>query len=158
MSRCFPGDLVEQAYHLATRERTRPKQASLRRAVSNAYYAIFHMLIGEAVTRWRVADQRGTLARSFEHSRMKAAAMKAVNSRLDAGDPDDSSRMRSVARVFCKAYDDRQIADFDNTTEWSRTRTLDRITAVKQEMEEWHEIGDTRLADDFLLSLFAKER
>ena len=41
-------DYLEQARHLATRERTRPKQASLRRAVSVAYYALFHLLCDEA--------------------------------------------------------------------------------------------------------------
>ena len=37
-------DLLEQADHLARRERKRPKQASLRRAVSAAYYGLFHLL------------------------------------------------------------------------------------------------------------------
>ena len=44
----FPGDLLEQAKHLSKRERRKPKQASLRRAVSTAYYALFHLLIEEA--------------------------------------------------------------------------------------------------------------
>lgn len=158
MNRSFPADLVEQAYHLARRERTRPKQASLRRAVSNAYYAIFHLLIRDAVARWRVASQRDLLARAFEHGRMKAAAMRAVNSRIEGSDPATMSRIRSVALVFCGAYDDRQVADYDNATTWTRTSAIDRIAAVKQAMEEWHEIRDTRLADDFLLSLFVKER
>ena len=42
-------DLLAQARHLATRERRRPKQASLRRAVSAAYYALFHYLIDDVV-------------------------------------------------------------------------------------------------------------
>ncbi len=41
----FHDDLLEQANHLARRERGRPRQASLRRAVSSAYYALFHLLI-----------------------------------------------------------------------------------------------------------------
>ena len=45
----YPEDLLEQANHLARREPKRPKQASLRRAVSTAYYALFHLLIGQAV-------------------------------------------------------------------------------------------------------------
>ena len=42
-------DLLEQATYLSQREKTRPKQASLRRAVSAAYYAVFHLLNSEAV-------------------------------------------------------------------------------------------------------------
>jgi hypothetical protein len=41
-------DLLEQARHLLRRERRRPRQASLRRAISAAYYALFHLLIEEA--------------------------------------------------------------------------------------------------------------
>ncbi len=41
-------DLLEQARHLANREPKRPKQASLRRAVSRAYYALFHLLTAAA--------------------------------------------------------------------------------------------------------------
>ena len=37
----FPDDLLEQAYDLAHKEPTNPKQASLRRAVSTAYFAPF---------------------------------------------------------------------------------------------------------------------
>jgi uncharacterized protein (UPF0332 family) len=47
----FADDLLEQAYHLANRDRENPKQASLRRAVSTAYYALYHLLIDEAVSQ-----------------------------------------------------------------------------------------------------------
>ena len=42
------GDLLQQAFHLATIDAKKPKQANLRRAVSSAYYAVFHLLIDEA--------------------------------------------------------------------------------------------------------------
>jgi len=45
----FADDLLKQAYHLASKERKNPKQASLRRAVSTAYHALVHLLIDEAV-------------------------------------------------------------------------------------------------------------
>ena len=41
-------DLLAQAKHLATKEPRRPRDASLRRAVSSAYYALFHLLTAEA--------------------------------------------------------------------------------------------------------------
>ena len=50
----FADDLLEQAYHLANREQEDPGQASLRRAVSTACYALFHLLIDEAVGNWSV--------------------------------------------------------------------------------------------------------
>jgi uncharacterized protein (UPF0332 family) len=38
-------DLLEQAFLLLNKESKNPKQASLRRAVSTAYYALFHLPI-----------------------------------------------------------------------------------------------------------------
>ena len=67
----FPAHLLEQAKHLANREKRRPRQASLRRAVSTVYYALFHLLIHEATLNWKRVEQRAQLARFFEHGKMK---------------------------------------------------------------------------------------
>jgi len=67
----FHDDLLEQAHHLANREPKRPKQASLRRAVSSAYYALFHLLAWEVSRNWKRPAERVTLARMLDHSPMK---------------------------------------------------------------------------------------
>src|ERR1035438_9397336 len=67
----YHDDLLDQALHLARRDPKRPKQANLRRAVSTAYYALFHLLVSEAVGYWRLERQRSLLARSFDHKKMK---------------------------------------------------------------------------------------
>lgn len=62
---------------LARRLLKRPSQAALRRAVSTAYYALFHLLIYEAVRKINGAKARhldAPLSRTFEHARMKEAA------------------------------------------------------------------------------------
>ena len=41
-----PRDLIETARGLAELSRRRPAQANLRRAISTAYYAVFHCLAG----------------------------------------------------------------------------------------------------------------
>lgn len=71
-------DLLAQAKLLATKEKSRPKQASLRRSVPTAYYAVFHLLV-DAATRRLVsgADRqplRSCLARAFDHGVMKRVA------------------------------------------------------------------------------------
>ena len=50
-------ELLEQARRLALLDRRRPKQANLRRAVSAAYYSLFHFLVDESC--------RGILGRSM---------------------------------------------------------------------------------------------
>jgi hypothetical protein len=69
----YADDILERARHLANRERRRPRQASLRRAVSTAYYALFHLLISEATLNRKRVDERTVLARFFEHGKMKTA-------------------------------------------------------------------------------------
>jgi len=69
----LPEGLLEQAQHLARREPKRPRQASLRRAISTAYYALFHLLISEAILSWKRVEDRDDLARMFEHTNMKTA-------------------------------------------------------------------------------------
>ena len=64
------GDLLQQAFHLATIDAKKPKQANLRRAVSSAYYAVFHLLIDEACrvqfgTQHNEAPFRRVLGRAF---------------------------------------------------------------------------------------------
>jgi hypothetical protein len=44
----LPADLLAQARRLVSLDPRRPRQASLRRAISTAYYALFHLLISEA--------------------------------------------------------------------------------------------------------------
>lgn len=58
-------DLLEQAYHLARKEPKRPRQASLRRAISTSYYALFHLLISEATRNWKQSSQRPALGPIF---------------------------------------------------------------------------------------------
>jgi uncharacterized protein (UPF0332 family) len=41
----FAEDLLRQAFLLLHKEPKTPTQASLRRSVSTAYYALFHLLI-----------------------------------------------------------------------------------------------------------------
>jgi hypothetical protein len=65
-------DLLEQAGHLAKREPKKPRQASLRRAISAAYYALFHLLVDQAgrlmVSGSQRIDLRYRLQRAFRHA------------------------------------------------------------------------------------------
>jgi hypothetical protein len=66
-------DLLRQAEHLATKEPRRPKQASLRRAVSNLYYALFHHLVDAdlgVVARTFLELQQARHAADYDLSRV----------------------------------------------------------------------------------------
>jgi len=75
----LPEDLLEQAQFLAQREQRRPRQASLRRAVSTSYYAVFHLLSASSASQASPAVPVGLsdrVQRSLEHGSMKEAAKR----------------------------------------------------------------------------------
>lgn len=157
----FPDELLEQAQHLANREPKHPRQASLRRAVSSAYYSLFHLLVGETVSHWKVAAQRPQLSRIFDHGRMNAASGRVLNPNLSpftGQDPATVEHLKNVARTFCRLYEHRQTADYDNATQWSRTEVLTLIDSVKEAFKSMKAIRNEPIASDYLLSLFVKER
>ncbi len=128
----FPEDLLKQAQHLARWDPKRPKQASLRRAVSAAYYALFHLLIAETVLNWKRPKERNTLARMFDHGMMKKACERKL-SILNAyfktepthGPQSQSAkRLHRVADTFIKMQQHRHAADYDSAIKWTRTGTL----------------------------------
>jgi hypothetical protein len=79
----LPQDLLAQATHLSTLEARRPKQASLRRAVSAAYYALFHYATDAIAAQTAGSDRklRLRIARSFSHGVLKetCTAITAAN-------------------------------------------------------------------------------
>jgi uncharacterized protein (UPF0332 family) len=150
----FADDLLEQAYHLARRERKNPTQASLRRAVSTAYYALFHLLIDEAVGNWAVERQRSVLARTFDHGRMKKVCEDHVNNYYGSGQPSALLKLKNVAHAFLLLQEQRHKADYDNSFAWSRTNALAAIDLASSAFSDWRSIRKQVSAQDYLLALF----
>src|SRR5437867_115924 len=128
-------DLLEQARHLALHDPRRPKQASLRRAISAAYYALFHFLLDQATsgmlgTQREVLPYRRAVSRAFRHGTMRKACKsfaggtltKSVLSSLPASfviPPD----LNGVARAVVNLQDYRHTADYDLSRPFTREET-----------------------------------
>jgi len=162
----YPNDLLEQARHLANREPKRPKQASLRRAVSTAYYALFHLLGVELAKNWKRAAERSTLARILDHGPM-AKVCKAKRDELDkyfATRPAASRQVtvlkhiHAIANTFEQLHQQREIADYDNSSNWGRTDVLEKIESVQAAFDSWREIHDEPEAQRFIVTLLLKPR
>jgi uncharacterized protein (UPF0332 family) len=148
----FPEDLLQLAYDLAGSDTSDPNQASLRRAVSTAYYALFHLLIDEAVNKWAVERQRSVLARTFEHNKMKGTCDDIV--RIVKGGGSLPSELNTVAQNFIRLQQYRHTADYDHSKEWSRTDVLNVLTLATDAFNSWLAISGQDAAQDFLLELF----
>src|ERR1035438_1985738 len=60
-------ELLEDARDLGTRGIANKRASSMRRAISTAYYAAFHLFVEDFVEHWEFEDQRARLGRMFNH-------------------------------------------------------------------------------------------
>jgi uncharacterized protein (UPF0332 family) len=150
----FAEDLLDQAYHLANLESGEPKQASLRRAVSTAYCALFHLPIDEAVGNWGVPRQRNVLARTFDHGKMKGVCDDHVKSFYSSSQPPSGIQLKNVAHTFVPLQEKRHTADYDNAFVWSRINAIGAIDMASAAFSDWQAIRAQDTAQDYLLQLF----
>jgi len=149
-------DLLEQAFLLLNKESKNPKQASLRRAVSTAYYALFHLLIQEASANWSRKDTRDYLARAFEHATMYRACKRAENAAYAASVwPQVAAKLRSVARTFRELQDQRHLADYSNATKWVRIEASAQVNQCEAAFSDWKSIRHEYVAQRYLVSLLS---
>jgi hypothetical protein len=152
----FAEDLLKQAFLLLNKESRNPTQASLRRSVSTAYYALFHLLIQEASANWSRADTRDYLARAFEHRTMKQACTWAENATYDPPiAPQVVARLRSVARAFRELQLQRHLADYSNATRWDRIKASSKVNQAKTAFNDWKSIRNEFIAQKYLVSLLS---
>jgi uncharacterized protein (UPF0332 family) len=148
----FPDELLELAHHLARREQRHPKQASLRRAVSTAYYAVFHLIVWEGASKWKVERQRSMLARTVDHSKVLAVCERLLEE--NKGNPESaSSELGVVAKNFIQLMRLRHTADYDNAVRWSRTSTDNAVARADEVFAAWKAIRNHDAAHDFLFRI-----
>jgi hypothetical protein len=150
----FADDLLTQADHLANWEGNHPTQAGLRRAVSTAYYALFHLLIDEAVGNWAIEWQRSTIARTFDHGKMKKICEERIHQFYSSGKPADGLQLMKVAQTFSILQDKRLTADYDNSFNWDRTNAMAQVDLARAAFADWRAIRTTNEAQNYLLMLF----
>jgi hypothetical protein len=152
----FAEDLLKQAFLLLNKEPKTPTQASLRRSVSTAYYALFHLLIQDASVNWSRLDTRDYLARAFEHKTMKEASTRAENATYDSSVPPPVvAKLRSVARAFRELQFQRHLADYSNATKWDRIKASSKVNQSKTAFSDWRVIRNEYVAQRYLVSLLS---
>ncbi|HEX4154150.1 MAG TPA: hypothetical protein VHY48_00930 [Acidobacteriaceae bacterium] len=154
-------DLLLQAHLLASLDPRRPKQANLRRAVSAAYYALFHLLLEEssqALAGVRVTGLAPRVSRAFTHVDMRKACLAFIAQPPQA--PLDgllvhpiSHNLRLIAERFIKLQELRHSADYDTTTSFSKVETLALIGSTQIAFAAWRSIRTTDEASIFLAAL-----
>jgi hypothetical protein len=155
----YHDDLLRLASDLIEKDGT--SQADLRRAVSTAYYALFHLLISEATLNWRREISRNALGRMFDHGLMKKVSSRIEDAKRTpfvGEDPSAVSGLRVIAKIFVELQDLRHIADYDNGTFWTPLDAIVPVASAKTTFQVWHEIKDTNIAQEYLVSLLIRPR
>ena len=164
----LPRDLLAQARLLATKEKSRPRQASLRRSVSASYYAVFHLLVDAAARRLVVGNGRealrNCLVRAFDHGVMKRVARQFAERGLSPklspglnGLPLQDEIVR-VAAAFVDLQQHRHEADYDMRRRFTRLEVLNIISDAERAFVDWRAVRNSVQADTFLVGLLTFEK
>lgn len=158
------GDLLKLARRLARLEKGKPKQSSLRRAVSTLYYAAFHMLIRDAVKLASPSTPNGLrrlVGRAFDHGRMKSVCIafsqasiqnlpKPIQSLI--GSPIEPE-LAAVAQLFAALQEQRLAADYDLSARFSRLDVLPLVRRARRRFKDWDGVRTNDNSKVFLMTL-----
>jgi uncharacterized protein (UPF0332 family) len=160
-------DLLGQARKLARLDPKKPRQVNLRRAVSAAYYGLFHFLIDQSCravvgAQHDQAPYRQVLGRAFSHTTMKDACTSFAGGTLkDAvkkGLPSTFSipvDVRRIAATFVDLQDSRHVADYDLTDRFSRSEVLGLIQEAEAAIQRFKQLATSDEKAFFLACLWA---
>lgn len=149
--------MLLQASHLLDYEAPNPSQAALRRAVSTAYYALFHLLVNEAADRWaNTSEARTGVTRAFSHGQMKK-----ISDQFAKGKWEDWNQTRRsvppelvlVARIFTELQSERHHADYNVTVTVTQTEARTLVDGTKDAFAYWVAIRRDPMAANYLLAM-----
>jgi len=159
-----PADLLAVARLLLTPGVLPPSDAQLRRAVSTAYYALFHRILQAAASRFMGANKESSagytlIYRSFDHR-----TMRTVCEGLDTSTLRDSLKrhlvrnavsqdMRDFANTFSVLQDARHLADYDPKAVFLSADVFSLVGSATTAMEAFDRIETDEKADVLALML-----
>ena len=156
-----PDDLLAIAENLASgsigSQRGRPRQADLRRAVSDAYYALFHtlasncadLLVGSrASTPTKQAWRQ--VYRALDHGQVKRQCTERRPKRVLRLFPRE---IQGFAEQFVKMQRARHLADYDPLEQFSRSDVFQLLEETKTAITEFRQVdrSDRRAFAVFVL-------
>ena len=135
-----PQELIDTCHKLVPQMATQPpSQADMRRAISTAYYALFHTL----------AASNAELIAGQPQSSISSYAWERVYRRLDHGRAQNnlhgvlgllSPNGENFARTFIDLQARRQEADYDPNAPITQTRTLNTIARADTAIRDFAQL------------------
>ncbi len=159
-----PQQLITLARELVDKPVGVRTEADLRRAVSTAYYAVFHLLINDAMALF-VTDPvfRTRVGRAFQHG-----IMKSVSSQYSPQRPNNAGQfltptgqilapdVRRVAGAFVALNEAREEADYDGGVTLQHIEAESNVQRGETAFQDWLTAQADPSALEFLQDLFCK--
>ena len=138
-------------------------EADLRRGVSTAYYALFHLLIHEAMARI-VADPtlRSRVGRSFDHGKMKQVCEEYSGATVVAGvltvrsGVAIAAQLQDIGTAFVDLQQARHDADYDTATPMGHPDADSKVTTAENAFRDWAACQADQSSGVFLTDLFLR--
>lgn len=149
-----PDQLLDVATLLAAPpQRGAPRQARLRRAISSAYYALFHCFVMAGADLLAGANSRSSqrylvIYRSFEHKRIADICRQVAAGRVatDTGNPFHAT-LRECAASFVELQEGRHDADYDPSKKFALS---DAQVAISKAIVAIQRLNASPAAERFL--------
>jgi hypothetical protein len=146
-------DLLHLARHLVDRNPGAPVEAALRRAVSTAYYALFHLLIHESTTRIvAIPGMWPRVVRAFDHGDMKKICKDYSAAVYPAGQP-NPQEIQNVAGAFVTLQAARHLADYDTSIAITYADANSNVQLAENSFADWAAVRTNPAVDGFLTDL-----
>ena len=140
---CDSGELLEVCDSLLAHQKT--TEAHTGRAVSTAYYAIFHHVCCAAADLLIGGDEKFLtrakmhLRRSIQHTELKNRMQYAHKAGKDLDFPE---QLVKFANVFCELQKDRHQADYDPLVAFSKTDAQAKVEGAKNAIQEFDSVDE----------------
>ena len=147
-------DLIETARALTESGRAPPTQAKLRRAVSTAYYAMFHCLAGAAADLLagnRRSPEGHQVYRAIEHGKARSACQQQGDMRAFP------MEIRGFADTFVELQKARQQADYALEGEYSKRDVLAMIDTAVGAIDQFEQ-ADVQHRRSFVVHVLFERR
>ncbi len=161
-----PHQLLAHAGRLARSRNRDSQQADFRRAVSAAYYALFHLLTQDAAGRLtRREDLRPLVARKFDHGQVKQTCVqfarwqKPPDSPFGRAVPFVPDDLRTVADTLQELQAARHRADYDPRAEadFDRGAAFEWVDLGRTAFDAWERVRTDPAAEAFLLAMLFRD-
>jgi hypothetical protein len=147
-----------------------PTEADLRRGISTAYYAVFHMLINEVMSNFVTASAfRSKIARALQHGPMKGVCVRynpekqsKTTGKYEIAEADGfpaqvlTPELRKVADAFVQLHAAREEADYDGGKTIQPTAAATAVQWAEDAFQAWIVAQTDSSSTTFLQELFWK--